>query len=345
MSSICIFGAGSVGCYLGGRLASFGSDVRFVGRERIGRELAEHGLTLSDLHGARLRLLPTAIRFATDPAAAADAGLVLVTVKSAATEDAGRALAPVLRPDTVVISFQNGLGNAEVLRQQLPRHTVLTGMVPFNVVHRAPGSFHRGSEGELEVEQHSALAPFRAAFETASLPLQEHADMRPVLWAKLLLNLNNAINALSNLPLKTELSQRDYRRCLALAQQEALSLLDAAGIRPARLTPLPPHWLPRLLTVPDALFKRLANRMLAIDPLARSSMWEDLEAGRATEVDWLNGEVVKLAAQLGRKAPVNARLVELVQAAERGGRRAWAGKELLQELRLRPGYAPARRTG
>jgi len=109
-------------------------------------------------------------------------------------------------------------------------------------------------------------------------------------------------------------------------------LLAAAGISVARLTPLPPTWIPSVLRLPDALFTRLAGRMLAIDPQARSSMWEDLEAGRATEVDYLNGEIVALATRLGRSAPVNARLVDLVHAAERGGQRTWRGTELLAEL-------------
>jgi 2-dehydropantoate 2-reductase len=332
MSRICVYGAGSIGCYVGGRLAAAGAEVLLIGRERIGRELLGQGLHLTDLHGTDIRLPATAIRFASEARAAADAALVLIAVKSGATAEVGRELAPVLAPGSVVISLQNGLGNAELLRQALPRQTVLSGMVPFNVVHRGPGAFHQGSEGELEVQCDAALAPFAEAFRRAGLPLLQRSDMRSVLWAKLLLNLNNPINALSNLPLKTELSQRAFRRCVALAQREALQLMDAAGIRPAKLTPLPPHWVPRLLSVPDALFRRLANRMLEIDPLARSSMWEDLQAGRPTEIDWINGEVLKLAAQLQRRAPVNAKLVALIRAAEQGGRRDWSGEELLQEL-------------
>jgi 2-dehydropantoate 2-reductase len=73
--------------------------------------------------------------------------------------------------------------------------------------------------------------------------------------------------------------------------------------------------------------------MLAIDPLARSSMWEDLEAGRRTEVDWLNGEIVRFARTQGREAPINARLLALVRAAETGGERHWRGAALLAELR------------
>lgn len=101
----------------------------------------------------------------------------------------------------------------------------------------------------------------------------------------------------------------------------------------APCSPQPARWIPSLLGVPDPLFRLLANRMLAIDPLARSSMWEDLEAGRSTEIDWINGEVLKLAATQGRTAPVNARLGALVRAAERGGRRDYAGGELLAELK------------
>ena len=334
---ICVYGAGSIGCYVGGRLQASGSRVVFVGRERLGREITAHGLCLSDWRGARLTVPPAAVRFATSADAARSAALVLVTVKSAGTESAGEELSAALRPDAVVVSFQNGLYNADVLRRHLPRATVLTGMVQFNVVNHGSGAFHEGAEGRLEVEHHPALAPHLSAFAAAGLPLQIHDDMRPVQWAKLLLNLNNPVNALSNLPLKEQLSQRPYRRCVALAQREALAVLDAAAITPAKLTPLPPRWIPILLGLPDAIFTRIAASMLAIDPQARSSMWEDLEAGRVTEVDYLNGEIVRQAERLGQRAPVNARLVALIRAAEQGGQRVWSGPALLRELEAAAG--------
>jgi len=291
-----------------------------------------HGLHLTDWRGADLRVAPSAVRFATNPQAAASADLVLVTVKSAGTGEAGAELGKVLKPGAAVISFQNGLHNAEVLRTRLPGRTVLTGMVQFNVVNRGGGAFHEGSEGKLEVERHAALAPFLPAFEKAGLPLVQHDAIVPVQWAKLQLNLNNPVNALSNVPLKEELGQRAFRQCLALAQSELLALLDTAGIKPAKLTPLAPHLIPKLLGVPDFVFRALAGKMLVIDPLARSSMWEDLEAGRTTEIDWINGEVVKLAEKLKKKAPVNARLIALIREAEGGRRKSWGGAELLAQL-------------
>ncbi|WP_026923991.1 2-dehydropantoate 2-reductase [Glycomyces arizonensis] len=328
---ICVYGAGSIGCYVGGRLAATGAEVVFVGRERIARQLAGHGITVTDWRGAELRA--PAPRYETSPDAAAGADLVLVTVKSAATATAAAELAPRLKPGAVVIGFQNGLRGAEILREGLSGTAVLPGTVGFNVVNRGAGWFHCATSGELEVQAHDDLSAWTAAFERAGLPLTQHDDMAGVQAAKLLLNLNNAVNALSGLPLKEELSRRAYRRCLAAAQREALAAFAAAGIAPARLTPLPPKWTPFLLGAPDAVFTRVAARMLAIDPLARSSMWEDLEAGRATEVDYLNGEIVAMARAHGTEAPVNERLAALVHDAEAGGRRDWTGEELLAELR------------
>jgi 2-dehydropantoate 2-reductase len=326
---IAVYGAGGIGCYVGGRLAATGAPVTFVGRPRMATELATHGLRLTDYLGADLRVAD--VPFSTTPAGATDADLVLVTVKSAATAQAADELASVLKPGTVVVSFQNGLRNGDMLRSRLTEQVVVSGMVPFNVLNRGGGVFHQGTEGKLDVQQDPALAPHLDAFDRAGLPLTQHDDILPVQWSKLLLNLNNPINALSNLPLRDELSQRPYRRCLAAAQAEALGLLDAAGIRPAQLLAVPMHRFPAVLRLPDFLFRRLASKVLAVDPLARTSMWEDLEAGRPTEIDHLNGEVVRLADSLGREAPVNARLIALIRAAETA-RRSWSGPDLLREL-------------
>ncbi|MET9268267.1 2-dehydropantoate 2-reductase [Kribbella sp. NPDC003557] len=326
---IAVYGAGGIGCYVGGRLAAAGAPVTFVGRPRVAAELAANGLRLTDYLGADLRVPD--VRFETTPAGAAGAELVLVTVKSAATEGAADELAEVLTPGTVVVSFQNGVRNGELLRSRLTEQVVITGMVPFNVLNRGAGVFHQGTEGALDVQRDAALAPYLSAFERAGLPLTQHDDILPVQWAKLLLNLNNPINALSDLPLRDELSQRSYRRCLAAAQAETLGILDAAGIRPAQLLAIPMHRFPAVLRLPDFLFRRLASKVLAVDPLARTSMWEDLEAGRPTEIDYLNGEVVRLARSVGRAAPVNERLVDLIHAAETD-RRSWSGPDLLREL-------------
>ena len=333
MPGIAIVGGGSIGCHVGARLAGAGATVTLVGRPRVLDEIRAHGLAWSDLRGGQGWVDAAAVTLAEGMAAAAAAALVLVTVKSADSAEVARALQPVLAPGAVVLSLQNGLRNLPALRAGLPGHKVLAGMVPFNVVARGQGLFHQATAGALDAEDDLALHPWQAAFASAGLPLALHADMSAVQWAKLLLNLNNAVNALSGLPLKAQLAQRDWRRCMALAQAEALALLGQTGQPLARVTPLPPGWLPGLLRLPDALFLRLAQRMLAMDPLARSSMADDLARGRPSEVDDLNGEVVRLAQRLGRQAPVNQTLVRLMHEAQAGGRREWTAPDLLAALR------------
>lgn len=313
---IAIVGAGSVGCYIGGRLNAH-ARVTFIARPRIVTAIAAHGLTLSDLLGFHEHIEASALDVTTDMRAASAAELILITVKSGATDGAAGELASVLTRPALIASFQNGLHNGQRLQDRLPQHRVLAGMVPYNILQQPPASFHQGTSGQLMVENDAGLAPFLAAFKAAGLELTLRDDMAAVQNAKLLLNLNNAINALADVPLRDELSQRAWRRCLAMAQDEALRIFEIAGMPTAQLTPLPPRALIRLLKMPDWIFRRAAARMLAIDPLARSSMWEDLQAGRATEIDAIQGEVVTIAQARGVRAPVNATLLSLIRAAER----------------------------
>ena len=331
-SRIAIFGAGSIGAYVGGALIAGGAEVVLIGRASMRERIALHGLTVSDMDGRDTHLPAAQVHFSEDPSALAGAGMVLVTVKSADTESTAQLLALHAAPGALIVSLQNGIGNADVLRRALPGRAVLAGMVPFNVVQLPESRFHRGTEGSLMVEASPALTPWLPLFEAAGLPLVQRTDFVAVQWGKLLLNLNNAINALSGIPLKAQLSDRDYRRCLALLIDEALRALHAAGIVPAQIGKVPPSGLPRLMRLPDWLFKRVAASALRIDPEARSSMWEDLQAGRRTEIDYLNGAVVALAERAGLDAPANQRIVALVHAAERGGGEGMKGRRLLAAL-------------
>ncbi|MBA3457624.1 MAG: 2-dehydropantoate 2-reductase [Deltaproteobacteria bacterium] len=340
-TTIAVFGAGAIGCWLGGRLASGGAAVTLIGRPRVHGEIA-NGLCLTELNGPPHQLGVLAAGAApvesphvfatTDPGIAATATVTLVSVKSAQTAEAGATLARVLPDGALVVSMQNGVRNAGILREALPGRVVLTGMVPWNVARLGPGAYHRGSSGTLMIGNHTRGAPLYKALGAAAITYQTRTDMLAVQWAKLLLNLNNAINALSGLPLAAELSQRSFRRCLAHAQREAIELIDAANMELARLTVLPPRWMPRMLELPDGVFRLLAAKTVAIDPQARSSMWDDLEAKRPTEIDQLQGEVVELGQRLERPVPINATLLRLIREAEAGGKRDFTGDELLAAL-------------
>jgi 2-dehydropantoate 2-reductase len=320
-----------IGIYVGGLLAR-DADVTLIGRPSMLDALAG-GLRLTDVD--ELDVTVSGFTAATDPAALAGADLVLVTVKSMQTADAAAAIAAHAPPGALIISFQNGVSNADLLRERLPGRPVLAGMVPFNVAQRGPAHFHRGTGGGLVVEDSPALAPFEALLNR-SFDLKKSSNITGIQWGKLLVNLNNAINALSGVSLAEEFRQRDYRRSWALAMAEGLKLLKAARIEPVDAVAMPLKLMPQIMSLPDAIYGYVmaagGGAKVRVDPHARSSMADDLVRGRPTEVDYLQGELVRLAARLGRTAPVNARLVQLVKAAE-GGAPPIPAKALYADLR------------
>lgn len=314
-TSVLVMGAGAIGCFVGGRLAEAGAaEVHFVARPRVAGALRREGLMLTDLEEpGRTRHLPAErLHLHEGVPAGLAPSLVLLCVKSGATAEAAAELAAALPPGTPVLSLQNGVSNPERARQAAPALAVHAGMVPFNVAEIAPGHYHRGSSGSLAAEDAPPLRAAASAFAAAGLPLGLHREMRSVQWGKLLLNLNNPVNALSGLPLRRQLLERRWRLETAALQAEALAALRAAGIEPARLTPVPPRWLPAMLRLPTPLFRVLAARSLKIDDRARSSMADDLALGRVPEIDALCGEVVRLAASVGLQAPRNQAMVQRV---------------------------------
>ena len=139
-----------------------------------------------------------------------------------------------------------------------------------------------------------------------------------VQWGKLLVNLNNALNALADLPLRRQLAQRPWRRLFADQMAEGLAAMRAEGIKPVSPTPIPASWMPPLLRLPDMIFEAMLGRTMKIDPEARSSMWEDLQRGRRTEIDYLQGVITEIAERRGLDAPLSRRIVELIRKAEAG---------------------------
>ena len=312
--SIVIAGAGSIGCYVGGRLLEAGRRVKFLGRDRIRAELAEHGLKLTRFDNANITLPAADIEMSSAMEILAGADIILVAVKSGNTAEIGEAIAAHAPAHAVVVSLQNGVSNADRLSQHVGDRPVVAGMVPFNVAALGEGRFHQGTSGTLMIA--AGVPGLLDALNCENLDVAESDDMPAVMWGKLLINLNNALNALSGLPLKQQLENAGWRGLMADQIAEAMTLLQAAGIKPRPATPLPPALIPTILRLPTPIFRIVAAQMIKIDPLARSSMWEDLDKRRSTEINELQGAALELAEKVGMPAPICARVAELVRAAD-----------------------------
>jgi 2-dehydropantoate 2-reductase len=315
---IGVVGAGSIGCFVGGMLALAGRRVTLLPRPRVIQEIEANGLRLTSFEGLEQDIASNALTLSGDPQTLGDLGVVLVTVKSPDTAEIADLIARHAPADAVIVSLQNGVSNAAVLRERLPGRRVLAGMVPFNVIASGPGRFHRATSGDIVIEQDAAGTADRLS--VPGLKMRATDNIASVQWGKLLLNLNNALNALADLPLRQQLAQRSWRILFADQMAEGLAAIAAERIKPVSSTPIPPGWMPHLLRLPDVLFAMLLGGAMKIDSGARSSMWEDLQRGRRTEIDYLQGVITGIADRHGLKAPLSRRIVALIKSAEASGK-------------------------
>ncbi|MDB3967277.1 2-dehydropantoate 2-reductase [Porticoccaceae bacterium] len=313
---LAIYGAGSTGCYLGGLLQLCGYNVSLVCREPVrDRILDAGGITLTDYTGQNEKVMPSAlITDLTDETFEA----VFVTLKCHQLESALADLKRLADDGAQLFFMQNGLDSLDPILTQLPRDKVKQGITPFNILSLDNAHFHRGTEGTFLFHQTELTEQLAKQLGAIGFTTVLHTDMKPVIYGKLLLNLNNALNAVANQPIKTQLENHKMRKVYAAAQREWLAVAKAEGVELAQYTGVKPSWLPRLLSLPNWLYLRLAKAMMDIDPHARSSMWEDISSGRKTEIEFLNEAVVRRAEILGIDAPVNRKISALIHSLEQG---------------------------
>jgi 2-dehydropantoate 2-reductase len=216
----------------------------------------------------------------------------------------------------------------------LSGHEIVAGTVPFNVVRMSPNAVHCAMTGSVLIGPAAASQRLVEAAHNSPLAIEIREDIDAVLWGKLMLNLNNGLNVLSGVPLQQQFSDPGYRQVLAMAMDELLAALDAAGIEPAGATRTSPRLIPKVLRLPSWLFRIVARRQLKMDDTARSSSWDDLVAGRAPETAFLNGAVCRLAEAHQLDAPVNRMVWDMVNHAFAAGvSPEIPGEELLVRVR------------
>jgi len=312
---IGVFGAGAIGGYLGVRLSAAGERVRLLGRPRL-VEVADR-LTAVDHAGVEARGGDLSV--SDDPESLRGVDVCLVTVKSQDTPAVAGALQPLLRPDALVVSFQNGLHNARVLDAALDA-TAVQGVVSYNVFRDGPARFVQATVGKLIVGAAPAattrLGRLADALRRAGELVELRGDIDGVVAGKLLLNLNNGVCAATGLTIVASIRDRDARWCFAECMAEGLRVFAAAGLRPVSPLALPLVALPPALKLPDRVVLSIAKGLVDAHPSAKSSTLQDLERGRATEIADLNGAIVELARAHRVPCPANRAVVDVIRRHE-----------------------------
>jgi len=223
--------------------------------------------------------------------------------------------------ETAVVSvFVEGFRNPARLREVL-QQTVVPGMVSFNVLREGAGGFRQATSGPIvtgpgEGPAAARMKELAAAFVRAGEKFELRKRVGDVMCGKLLLNLINGVCAVTGMTIAEAVRSRVVRWSFAQLMREGLKVMHAAGLRPATVIGMPPGAIARLLALPDAIVLRVAKKLVSIDPRAKSSTLQDLEAGKATEIDDLSGEIVRLAAKSGKSAPKNRIIVDVVHSLE-----------------------------
>ncbi len=308
---VAVYGAGAVGCFFGAMLAEAGAPVTLIGRANHVEAIRRDGL-LFDSPGAKRR-----VRIAADtgPQAVRDAQLVLFCLKTRDTDEGARTLAPLLPPDAIVVSLQNGVDN--VPRMRAAGVDALGAVVYVATSMPAPGHLLHAGRGDLVLGEYGARMSAAEAdaegttrrarlvagwFERAGVPCRVEADARVELWNKLVMNCAfNAISALGRSRYGPMIDDADVRALMREAIAECVAVAHAEGV-----------------AIPDAGAQyEDAMRLGEAMRNASSSTSQDLSRGRATEIDSLNGYVARRAQALGVATPVNRALTVLVRLLER----------------------------
>lgn len=294
---IAVMGAGAVGCYYGGMLARAGHDVTLIARPAHVAAVQDAGLRLeTKSFDERVRVVAS-----TEAAAAAGAALVLFCVKSPDTEAAGRALAPHVGREAAVLSLQNGVDNAERLAAALGRE-VIPAVVYVATEMAGPGHVRHHGRGELVIGRTAASDPVAGMLRAAGVPVEVSDNVAGALWAKLIVNsAYNALSAVTQLPYGRLVQGSGIAAVMDDVVDECLAVARAAGVQ-----------------VPGDMHEAV-RRIAQTMPGQYSSTAQDLQRGKRTEIEHLNGYVVRKGEALGVPTPVNRTLLALVKVMEGRG--------------------------
>lgn len=301
---VAVMGAGAVGCFYGGMLARAGHAVTLIGRPQHVDAVNANGLTF-EMQGRREQVAVTA---STEASAVQGAGLVLFCVKSTATDEAARAIAPHLSPDAVVLALQNGVDNVERLRAAV-RVPVIPAVVYVGCAMAGPGHVKHNGRGDLVIGSDEAgasaalqarIAETAEALNAAGIPVRVSDNVMGELWVKLAINCAyNALSAITRGRYGFLASRPEALRLQRDVIGEILAVAAARGVR-----------------LPDDALLETVYGVAAAMPGQTSSTEQDIARGQKTEIDHLNGYVARLGEALGVPTPVNRTLHALVKVLE-----------------------------
>ena len=310
-----VIGLGAVGNIVGGILKKSEKNVVLIGKENQVDIINKNGIKINGINGSLSIENPNA---SSDLSYLKDVDFIIICVKSYDTQNLANQIKQHIKKTALILSLQNGVKNSSVI-YKITGNKVISGVVLFNALFLKPGESTLTIRGGLLIEDEKsnseAIEDLINCFNMRGLTSKSVKNIEGFQYSKLIVNLQNAVTALTGQTIKESIIDSNSRSVLIASMKEGLYILEKSGISIETLPDMDPKKIIKRLSSYNSIFLRIGSKILKLKN-ARTSMWQSLSRGKSTEIDYINGEIVSLARKNNLKAPINEKLVELLKEAE-----------------------------
>lgn len=309
-----VIGIGAVGSIIGAVLSKSNKNVILIGKKNQIDILNKNGLTIKGLN-----IKQQSIKATSEIAMLNNVDIIFICIKSQDTQKLANKIKKYLKKSAIIISLQNGIENAETI-EKITNIKTISGIVLFNSFYYKTGECKITLKKGLILENHSISKNISDILNKNGLKSIIIDDIKPYLYSKLIVNLQNAVSSLTNQTTRRSIYNKYSREIIVETMKEGLNILKKSNIKIKRLSDIDPVVMIKRLEKYNSIFLLIGSCFTGLKKNARNSMWQSLNRKKTTEIDYINGVIVNIAKNNNLNAPINKKLIELIKKKEKASK-------------------------
>lgn len=324
-----VIGLGAVGSVIGGLISKNNKNITLIGKKKQIEQIEKNGLKITK---NKSETTIENLNLSSDFSSIKKVDIIFVCIKSQDTKKLFLDLKDHMKEETVIVSLQNGVRNTEIINK-IVKNKVLSSVILFNALYKKPGQVDLTIKGKILLEDDKKYSKkIYELFKDTGIKITLVENIKKFQWSKLILNLQIAVTAITGQTIKESIINKDSRKIIAETMYEGVKIVEKSGIKIESLPDLDPKKMIKRLTKLNTFFLKIGSKFLGVSEKARNSMWQSLVRNRKTEIEYINGEIVKLAEKNKMSAPINRKLVRMIKDLEKKERRYNIKPEKLRKM-------------
>lgn len=325
-----VIGLGAVGSIIGGMIHRYGGDIVLFGKKSQINSLKKEGLEINGFFGTTFKLKN--LRLESDFFKLKEIDVVFICVKSQDTEKLANDIKDFINKKAVIVSLQNGVRNKKIL-EKITNCKTISGIILFNSVYKRAGLVNLTYKGGVVLEcTEKKDLEISNLLKNAGFKIKNVEEINGYLYSKLVVNLQIAVTALTNQTITESIKDDNTRKILIETMSEGIEVIRKSGIHLKTLPDIDPIKMVKRMKNLNKILLCLGTYFMGIKKSARNSMWQSLNRKKQTEIDFINGEIVRLAKKNNLEAPINSKLVELIKSTEKNEKITYYEPKKLKEI-------------